>query len=54
MLRARWGECLADDPYYNPVLSLDPVPFSGLAWPPRSMAPRTNNAPKPVDTLPGL
>jgi GT2 family glycosyltransferase len=53
-LRARWGECLADDPYYNPVLSLDPVPFSGLAWPPRSMAPRTNDTPKPVDTLPGL
>lgn len=54
MLRSRWGECLADDPYYSPVLSLDPVPFSGLAWPPRSMAPRTNDARKPVDTLPGL
>ena len=40
-LRNRWGEVLIDDPYYSPMLSLDPVPFSALAWPPRSMAPRS-------------
>jgi GT2 family glycosyltransferase len=39
-LRARWGQLLIDDPYYNPMLSLDQVPFSGLAWPPRSMSAR--------------
>lgn len=54
MLRARWGDWLMTDPYYNPTLSLDPVPFSGLAWPPRSTAPRTNDAPVPFDVVPGL
>ena len=34
-LRAAWGAVLAADPAYNPQLSLDPTPFSALAWPPR-------------------
>ncbi len=54
MLRARWGDALMSDPCYNPMLSLDPIPFSGLAWPPRSMKPRTNDAPVPLDVVPGL
>src|SRR4029453_17757173 len=37
ILRARWGEYLINDSYYNPTLSLDPMPFSALAWPPRAM-----------------
>jgi hypothetical protein len=53
-LRNRWGEVLIDDPYYSPMLSLDPVPFSALAWPPRSMEPRIAAPPKAVDFPPGL
>jgi GT2 family glycosyltransferase len=34
ILRERWGALLADDPDYNPNLSLDGPAFS-LAWPPR-------------------
>jgi GT2 family glycosyltransferase len=34
-LRARWADMLAADPFYNPNLSLDLYPFSGLATPPR-------------------
>jgi O-antigen biosynthesis protein len=40
VLRSRWGQVLIDDPYYNPTLSLDAVPFSALAWPPRAMMAR--------------
>ena len=40
-LRHRWGEALLRDPFYNPTLSLDPIPFSALAWPARSSEPRT-------------
>jgi hypothetical protein len=39
-LRAVWGHVLIDDPYYNPMLSLDANPFSALAWPPRPQGPR--------------
>jgi GT2 family glycosyltransferase len=39
-LRSAWGEALLSDPFYNPLLSLDETPFSALAWPPRSVAPR--------------
>lgn len=39
-LRSRWGQLIIDDPYYNPMLSLDQIPYSGLAWPPRNMAAR--------------
>jgi hypothetical protein len=53
-LRARWGDCLIDDPYYNPILSLDPVPFSALAWPPRGMVPRVQNSPRPREIPPGF
>jgi GT2 family glycosyltransferase len=38
-LRMIWGEILADDPFYSPMLGLD-SPYAGLAWPPRSQAPR--------------
>ncbi len=39
-LRAAWGEALVADPGYSPLLSLDPIPWSALAWPPRASAPR--------------
>ena len=38
--RSRWGGVLINDPFYNPCLSLD-APFGGLAWPPRSLRPRS-------------
>jgi O-antigen biosynthesis protein len=53
-LRARWGEHLIADPYYSPVLSLDPIPYSALAWPPRSRQARIMTDPKPVDIPPGF
>jgi GT2 family glycosyltransferase len=34
MLRSRWGEVLAADPAYSPLLNRDAYPYSGLAWPP--------------------
>jgi O-antigen biosynthesis protein len=45
LLRARWGESLSDDPTYNPQLSRDGVPYSGLAWPPGRRLPRYNRPP---------
>ncbi len=53
-LRAIWGEVLAADPYYNPLLSLDQIPFTGLAWPPRPSCPRQNVSPKPRILPPGF
>jgi len=53
-LRAKWGSVLAADPYYSPVLSLDAIPFSALAWPARSMEPRVNDAPVPTVVPPGF
>jgi GT2 family glycosyltransferase len=53
-LRAKWADVLLSDPFYNPVLSLDPVPFSALAWPLRSMMCRTLEQPKPVNVPPGF
>ena len=44
-LRAKWGDVLANDPYYSPILSLDPIPFSALAWPVRTLDARANNLP---------
>jgi hypothetical protein len=38
-LRMAWAEVLAEDPFYSPMLGLD-TPYAGLAWPPRSQAPR--------------
>jgi GT2 family glycosyltransferase len=43
LLRARWGESLNEDPTYNPQLSRDGVPYSGLAWPPGQRTPRYNH-----------
>ncbi|WP_319797431.1 glycosyltransferase family 2 protein [Nitrobacter sp.] len=45
LLRARWGEALNDDPAYNPQLSRDGIPYSGLAWPPGQRNPRYNRPP---------
>ncbi|MGP0093383.1 MAG: glycosyltransferase family 2 protein [Xanthobacteraceae bacterium] len=53
-LRSKWGPVLAADPYYSPLLSLDPIPFSGLAWPPRGEEPRINTPPVPGDVPPGF
>jgi GT2 family glycosyltransferase len=53
-LRTKWGTALVNDSFYNPMLSLDPNPFSALAWPPRDMAPRVVARPKPVIAPPGL
>jgi GT2 family glycosyltransferase len=53
-LRARWGEYLIADPYYNPILSLDAVPFSALAWPPRPREARTAALPRAIDIPPGF
>jgi GT2 family glycosyltransferase len=53
-LRTKWGAVLADDSFYNPMLSLDPHPFSALAWPPRDMSPRIVVRPKPVIAPPGI
>jgi O-antigen biosynthesis protein len=44
-LRSRWGNVLTADPYYSPLLARDPLPFSGLAWPPGSREPRINLPP---------
>jgi GT2 family glycosyltransferase len=53
-LRTKWGAALVDDSFYNPTLSLDPNPFSALAWPPRDMSPRIVERPKPVIAPPGI
>jgi O-antigen biosynthesis protein len=53
-LRTKWGDVLVADSYYNPMLSLDPIPFSALAWPPREMEPRLVTRPKPVLAPPGI
>jgi hypothetical protein len=54
VLRSRWGQVLIDDPYYNPTLSLDAVPFSALAWPPRNMKARWNGPVVSVDLPSGF
>jgi GT2 family glycosyltransferase len=48
-LRSRWGNTLLEDAYYNPILSLDPTPYSALAWPPRQRHARINRAPRASD-----
>ena len=53
-LRARWGEHLIADPYYNPGLSLDATPFSALAWPPRPREARIVTTPVPIAIPPGF
>jgi hypothetical protein len=54
MLRARWGECLLEDPSYNPQLSRDGVPYGALAWPPGRLAPRLNKSPQARHLPPGF
>ena len=53
-LRDKWGETLVSDPYYNPTLSLDPIPFSALAWPPRDMTSRVMVRPTAVTAPAGI
>jgi GT2 family glycosyltransferase len=53
-LQAKWGRVIAADSYYSPILSLDPLPFSALAWPMRSTAPRINSRPVPVSVPSGF
>jgi GT2 family glycosyltransferase len=45
-LRMAWAEVLADDPFYSPMLALE-APYAGLAWPPRSQAPRLPGIERP-------
>jgi O-antigen biosynthesis protein len=54
VLRSRWHQYLIDDPYYSPMLSLDVVPFSSLAWPPRNMQARAQYRIKGRDLPPGF
>jgi len=53
-LRAKWGAVLAADPYYSPMLSRDPIPFSALAWPPGPMGARLNRPPLATAIPPGF
>jgi GT2 family glycosyltransferase len=53
-LRAKWSQSIVDDPYYSPVLSLDSIPYSALAWPPRAMQPRALMNPEMNDIPPGF
>lgn len=54
VLRARWGETLANDPFYSPMLNFDGLPFSGLAWPPRSCDARASLSTAPRDIPSGF
>jgi GT2 family glycosyltransferase len=54
MLRAKWGDALGSDPFYSPILSLDPIPFSALAWPPRDRSARLPVSIAPTEIPPGL
>lgn len=53
-LRSKWGSVLEADPYYSPLLSRDPIPYSALAWPPDSAEPRVNRPPVAAVVLPGF
>jgi GT2 family glycosyltransferase len=53
-LRAKWSQPILDDPYYSPMLSLDSIPYSSLAWPPRIMQPRTMVHPVINEIPPGF
>jgi GT2 family glycosyltransferase len=53
-LRAKWADVLMSDPFYNPMLSLDAIPFSALAWPVRSLECRVLHRPTPVDVPAGF
>ena len=49
---ARWADALAADPTYSPLLSLDAMPWTALADPPRDMAPRRDIPASPGPQLP--
>lgn len=53
-LRAKWSQSIIEDPYYSPVLSLDPISYSALAWPPRAMKPRVLRLPSANDIPSGF
>lgn len=53
-LRTKWGDALVSDPFYSPMLSLDAVPFSALAWPLRPLDQRTAEPPVAVTVPAGL
>jgi GT2 family glycosyltransferase len=53
-LREKWGDVLVADPYYSPMLSRDPIPFSALAWPAAPMHPRVNQPPVPTEIPAGF
>jgi len=53
-LRTRWMEALLADPSYSPLLSLDPVPYSALAWPLRTLLPRWRSLPLQADIPAGM
>ena len=53
-LRARWGEALANDPLYSPMLNMEAAPYSALAWPPRSFEARSRRSHEPRDIPPGF
>jgi O-antigen biosynthesis protein len=53
-LRLKWADALMADPFYSPALTLDPIPFSALAWPLRRMDARINVPPKPIVAPPGF
>lgn len=50
-LRSKWADALVADPFYSPLLSLDHVPYSALAWPPRQMSARAS-APSQAHSVP--
>jgi len=52
--RHKWGQAFAADPFYSPLLALSDPPFSALAWPPRSLAPRFNTFPPAIQPPPGF
>jgi GT2 family glycosyltransferase len=53
-LRTAWGDALVADPSYSPLLSLDPIPYSALAWPPRPAKPRQPGFPQKRSVPPGF
>ena len=54
-LRAKWSGGPGRRPFLIvSVLSLDPIPFSALAWPARPMEPRVNVSPVPTAIPPGF
>jgi GT2 family glycosyltransferase len=53
-LQSAWGATLLNDPYYSPLLSLAGGPYTGLAWPPRDLAPRLPTGAAPRDVPPGF